>query len=292
MTLTLGADVGGTNARAALVDAAGRIVQSVKAPLVDRSVGAVVETMRALIAPLTSALPTDAPLGVGLAAMVRGSRVINAPNLGWRDVDFGPALAQALRRPVRLVNDLSAAAWGERSAGVARGLDDTLTVFVGTGVGSAIISQGHLLPGATGVAAELGHIKVVPLGGRLCGCGERGCLEAYAGGAKLAEWMAEANLSGGVDELERAARRGDRAASAIYDEASSALALAIANQVTVLNPAIVVLGGGVLVHAPGIVQRIRETIATRTCAAARDGLRVELAALGDDAGLVGAALLP
>lgn len=291
MTLHLGADIGGTNARVALVESSGRLVRALKAPLPDRSVEAVVATVQSLIARLGDRGPSGSTLGVGLAAMLRGSLVVNAPNLGWYDVDFGSALAHAVGRPVRLVNDLSAAAWGERLAGVARGLDDTFTVFVGTGVGSAIISQGRLLHGATGVAAEFGHTKVVAEGGRPCGCGEHGCLEAYVGGARLLQWMRESGLQGTPADLERAAAQGDSTAKALYDTASGYLALAIANQVTMLNPAMVVLGGGVLMHTPGIVKRIREVIAQRSGAAAREGLRVELAELGDDSGIVGAALL-
>jgi len=293
VTLHLGADVGGTNARVALVESSGRLVHAVKAALPDRSVEAVVATVKSLVTQVQMQEhgPTSPALGVGLAAMLRGPLVVNAPNLGWRDVDFGTALSHAVGRPVRLVNDLSAAAWGERLAGAARGLDDTFTVFVGTGVGSAIISQGHLLHGATGVAAEFGHTKVVAEGGRPCGCGEHGCLEAYIGGARLTQWMREAGLDGTPDDLERAAAKGDAAARGLYDTASGYLALAIANQVTMLNPAMVVLGGGVLMRTPGIVQRIRDVIARRSGAASREGLRVELAALGDDSGIVGAALL-
>lgn len=291
MTLHLGADVGGTNARVALVESSGRVVHAVKASPADRSVDGVVATLRALVAQLAERAALPPTIGVGLAAMVRGPVVVNAPNLGWRDVDFGAALAHALGRPVRLVNDLSAAAWGERQAGAARGLDDTLTIFIGTGVGSAIISQGHLLQGATGVAGEFGHTKVVAEGGRPCGCGEQGCLEAYLGGARLGLWMQEVGLSGSATDLERWAAEGNSVARELYDTAAGYLALAIANQVTMLNPAMVVLGGGVLSRTPGLVQRVRDVIARRSSVASRQGLRVELAALGDDSGIIGAALL-
>jgi glucokinase len=217
--------------------------------------------------------------------------VVNAPNLGWRDVDFGAALARATGREVQLVNDLSAAAWGEVSAGCAQGERDTFTVFVGTGVGSAIIADGGLLTGATQVAAEFGHVKLVSEGGRACGCGQEGCLEAYAGGAKLAEWMKEEGLSGGAVELEPLAASGNAVAQRLYQYVSSSLALAIANQVTVLNPGMLVLGGGVLSRCPGLVQRIRDTVMARATVASRAELKIELAKLGDDSGLIGAALL-
>lgn len=293
MTLALGLDLGGTNARAAIIErSSGRVVASARHSWADRSPEAVVRESAKLVNELAAQheLPPG-PLGVGFAGMLNGGVVVNAPNLGWRNVDFGGALTRATGREVTLVNDLSAAAWGELSAGCARGASDTFTVFVGTGVGSAIIADGALLTGATQVAGEFGHVKVVARGGRRCGCGQDGCLEAYAGGAKLAEWMKEEGLAGGASELEKLNLAGDATATRLYDFVTSSLALAIANQVTVLNPSVLVLGGGVLARCPGMVQHIRETVATHSTVAARQALKIELAALGDDAGLIGAALL-
>jgi glucokinase len=294
VTLSLGVDLGGTNVRAAVVEReTGRVVASAKQTWTDRSPEAVVRETARLITELTAAHEVaPGPVGVGFAAMLRGDVVVNAPNLGWRDVDFGGPLAAALGRPVRLVNDLSAAAWGELKAGCAKGASDTFTVFVGTGVGAAIITDGKLLAGASQVAAEFGHVKLVTDGGRRCGCGQQGCLEAYVGGAKLGEWMKEEGLPGTASELEVQAQRiGEKKAKTLYDFAVGNLALAIANQVTVLNPAVLVLGGGVLSRCPGMVARIKQVIAHRSTVASREAVRVELAALGDDSGLVGAALL-
>lgn len=289
--VALGVDIGGTNARAAVVDrSTGTLLATVKEPLVDRTPAGVVAVVRSLVEKV-GAGHTVEKVGVGVAGMVRGDVVVNAPNLHWRDVDFGGPLAKALGRSVRLVNDLSAAAWGEFRGGAARGVEDTFTVFVGTGVGSAIISGGRLVQGATGVAAEFGHVKLVPEGGRLCGCGEYGCLEAYMGGAKLTEWMAESGVAGTPSDLERQALEGVTTAKGIYDFAVGHLALAIANQVTVLNPAIVVLGGGVLSRCPGMVKRITDVVMARASAASRSSLQLRMAELGDDSGLVGAALL-
>jgi glucokinase len=222
--------------------------------------------------------------------MLRGGVVVNAPNLGWRDVDFGTPLSAATNRSVRLVNDLSAAAWGEFKAGSAQGTSDSLTVFVGTGVGSAIISGGQLVQGATQVAGEFGHVKIVHEGGRLCGCGQHGCLEAYMGGAKMQEWMKEEGLTGKPADLERMALAGEEPAKRMYDFAVNHLALAVANFVTVMNPGVLVLGGGVLRRCPGVVERIRHTVAARTVASSA-AVRITMASLDDNAGLVGAALL-
>lgn len=291
--LALGVDIGGTNARAAVVDrATGRLVTAAKAPLGDRSPEAVVREVAALISHVAAGHDVaGAPVGVGFAGMLAGSVVVNAPNLGWRDVDFGGELSRALSRRVRLVNDLSAAAWGERCAGAARDTTDSFTVFVGTGVGSAVIANGALLTGSTGVAGELGHTKVAVEGGRRCGCGDDGCLEAYMGGARLTDWMRESGLEGTPSDLEARALAGDAKARELYDFAAGHLALAIANQVTVLNPQVVVLGGGVLSRCPGIVKRVTGVVLRRAGVAARRAVQVKLAELGDDSGLVGAALL-
>ena len=180
------------------------------------------------------------------------------------------------------------------------------TVFVGSGVGSAIIANGKLVNGGGGVAGELGHIKVVP-NGRRCGCGELGCLEAYAGGHNLIAQTREllatgrshvlTELTGGDPArvtpvtLEQAAEAGDAEAREIYERASLMLALAVANQVTVLNPARLILGGGVLAHCPGIRRRVLEGVQAYASTTSREGLLISDAELGDDSGLIGAALL-
>jgi len=310
---TLGIDLGGTYARAGVVDAEGRILAAARTALDERMPAAVVSAIqRAAAAALELAGGEDAArvtaCGIGVAGQLRAGGVVSvAPNLGWRDVPFGQMLAAGLRRTVRVVNDLAAAAWGEFSAGAGRGVDDIFVVFVGSGVGSSVIGGGRQLQGATGVAGEFGHIKVVP-GGRLCGCGERGCLEAYAGGHNLNRQMREAMerlgpatrmhaLCGGDPEkltsplLEEAARLGDPAAREIYDGAAMHLGIAIANQVTVLNPARLILGGGVLTHCPGLRRRVEELVQAYANANARAAVQVKTAALGDDSGLIGAALL-
>ncbi len=290
--LALGVDIGGTNARVAVVDSqTGAVVRSAKESWSGREPSVVVETVAVLIEAVSKGLSPTAPLGVGFAGMLDGGRVLNAPNLGWRDVDFGPMLAGRTGRPVTLVNDLSVAAWGEYSAGSAKGVSDVLTVFVGTGVGSAIISHGQLLRGANNVAAEFGHIKVVLEGGRVCGCGQTGCLEAYMGGANLEASMREAGLEGNAAHLEALALTGEPAARKLYDFAVDHLGLALANFVTVLNPAVLVLGGGVLSNCPGMVERVTTLVHARANAPAAKKVRIVMASLGDDAGLVGAALL-
>lgn len=306
---TLGVDLGGTNARAAVVDEQGRIMAVSKTVLVDRSPGAVVEAIaQAAAAAVEQAGAPVKAAGVGAAGQLRGDTGVMAvaPNLGWRNVPLGTLLQERLGYSVRVVNDLRAAAWGELHAGAGRGALDTLTVFVGSGVGSAIISGGRLVTGAGGVAGELGHTKVVP-GGRRCGCGELGCLEAYVGGhnlmAQARELLAAARspvlqeLTGGDPAkvnpimVEQAAEAGDEAAKEVYERAALFLAMAVANQVTVLNPARLVLGGGVLRNAPGLMRRVQEGVRAYASTTSRESLLIVEAELGDDSGIIGAALL-
>jgi glucokinase len=307
---TLGIDLGGTNARAAVVDEQGRILASAKVALTDRSPAAVVE----VIAQATNAaLGANGGvrvqgIGVGAAGQIhRDSGVIAvAPNLGWRNVPLATLLSERLGHPVRVVNDLAAAAWGELNAGAGRGATDVYVVFVGSGVGSCVIANTQLVRGAGGVAGELGHTKVIP-NGRRCGCGELGCLEAYAGGHNLMAQALEVMMAGrspGLMELtegdpsrltpltlERAAEAGDLAAREIHDRAGQMLGMAIANMVTVLNPARLIIGGGVLMHCPGIRRYVVEGVQAFASNTSREGLLIAEAELGDDSGIIGAAML-
>ncbi|HEX8441516.1 ROK family protein [Archangium sp.] len=306
---TLGIDLGGTFARAAVVDEQGKIVAASKIPLAERSPSAVVECIaHAAEVAVASAGTSVKACGVGAAGQIHGESGVLAvaPNLGWRNVPLGEMLRGRLGFNVRVVNDLSAAAWGELNAGAGRGAQDMYTVFVGSGVGSAIIAGGRLVNGGGGVAGELGHIKVVP-NGRRCGCGELGCLEAYVGGhnliAQTRELLATGrstmlkDLTGGDPArvtpvtLEHAADAGDAEAREIYERASLMLAIAVANQVTVLNPARLILGGGVLSHCPGMRRRVLEGVQAYASTTSREGLLITDAELGDDSGLIGAALL-
>jgi glucokinase len=314
--LALGIDLGGTNARAGLVDSAsGRVVAAHKLPHQERSPAAVVATIGAAVRRAAGAAGVEpaglGTAGVGVAGQCLGSSgvVLNAPNLGWRDVPLGALLGAALGLDVRVVNDLSAAAWGERRFGAARGVDDAALVFVGSGVGAGLILGARLHEGGRGVAGELGHVKVAPRGAvpRRCGCGEWGCLEAYAGGMNLAERLREDVADGkaaavlaaaggdpgrlNAPAVEVAYAHGDPYARELWAEVGELVGTAAANLVTLLNPLRLVLGGGVLLGCENLERIVRAHVADRVLRAARRDFEVRRAELGDDAGLVGAALL-
>jgi glucokinase len=314
--LALGLDLGGTNARAALVDRdSGQVLAGHRVLLCDRSPAAVLEVVMQAIREAAAGhdVATFGGVGVGVAGQCLGTTgvVLNAPNLGWRDVPFGDLLQRALGLPVRVANDLSAAAWGEKRFGAAKGVADVVLVFVGSGVGSGLILGGRLHEGARGVAGELGHVKVRPTRPetklRRCGCGATGCLEAYTSGVNIAARVRE-ELGAGAHSLvsklveedlaqvsaavvEQAWTQGDPYARALWDEVAELLGNAIATVVTLLNPARVILGGGVLLGCMQLERLVRERFDAQVSASAAAGLTFERAFLGDDAGVIGAALL-
>lgn len=308
MAIALGIDVGGTNLRAALVDlATGQVVAHQRERQSSRAPADVVATVARLVAALPAAAGT--PAGVGFAGQLRGDSgmVLNAPNLGWRDVPLGEMLAAALGARVRVVNDLSAAAWGEYRFGAARGGAQALVVFAGTGVGAGVVLGGRLHEGAHGVAGELGHVKVQRPAGeepRRCGCGAWDCLEAWAGGAAVTARVREAVARGRVPasgdadaprheaaRVEAAARAGEAWARAFWTDTAGLLGRAVANAATLLDPGRVVLGGGLLLGNPLLYEEVERAVRAETSRTAAAGMTVERAALGDDAGVVGAALI-
>lgn len=299
--IRLGADVGGTTLRL-------RVQREGEAPQVyRRSWSAGARTPEDLVAHLERLLDAaglepggeQPSLGLAIAGQLdaRARVVRNAPNLGWRDVALGSLLEARLAGRVGrivLLNDLHAAALAEVHGGAARGYAHALLVFVGTGVGGALVLGGRLVRGEGGVAGEIGHVKVQGEAAA-CGCGERGCVEALCGGRAL-----EASLRQEVPALAEAARpladwqgaivRGDSAATALCARRGAMLGRVIAGAVTLFNPGIVVLGGGVLRNVPAFRERVEASIRADVLRASALGLRIESAHCGDDSGAVGAAL--
>ncbi len=297
-----GFDVGGTNARLEVFDKSYKTVFSERRPVRDAL------TPQAMAKRLSEMLMDSGidgnrlkSIGLGIAGQMSadGQMVFNSPNLGWRNIAFGALLAEELRgfssAKVAVANDLNALLWGEYMLGAARGTTDALAVFVGTGVGGAIIANGGLVHGAGGKAGEIGHMKVA-FGGRLCGCGEFGCLEAYAGGIHLERRLVELSR-----DLEAAKGMDLAAADAaifevselrtVWEEVTTFLGATIANAVTMLNPEVVVLGGGVLENLPNFRDMTLRKTTPLILSACRDDVRFEMSALKDRAGVLGAAML-
>jgi len=313
----VGIDWGGTNFRAALV----RLDEGREPEILDRldrrrpSSGHLEHDLVWAGQQLDQLAPKVRSVGVGLAAMVhsRDGILRKAPNMGWdlrqQGVGFGSLAATIFGRDVVVVNDMSAIAWGEHCFGVGQDTESMLCISLGTGLGGAMIADGHLWDGSGGVAVEIGHLKVRP-GGRLCGCGARGCVEAYVGGRQLLERFRQdlkpggsghasqaLRLAGGIVEavhpghVDEAAKRGDSYAQDLWDEVSEFLALAISHAVTLFDPGVVVGGGTVWMGCPDLRRRVEARVRSLANAPATEALAFRLAKLGDDAGILGAALL-
>ena len=185
MTATIGIDVGGTKIAGGVVSAEGKIIDEARRETPARDVAATRKVIAELVRELADRQDVGA-VGIGAAGFVAADRstVMFAPNVAWRDEPLGALLSEELSMPVVVENDVNAAAWGEFQFGAGEDVNDLLMVAVGTGVGGGIVLDGELIRGAFGVAAEIGHIRVVPQG-LLCGCGRHGCWEQYASGRAL-----------------------------------------------------------------------------------------------------------
>jgi glucokinase len=316
MTLAIGIDLGGTNMRAAVVDTAATeasLGPELKLPLPGSAPDTVADLVARAVSDLVAASGAKAtPIGIGIAGMLKGNSgvVEKAPNLGWHDVDFRALLAARLpgHAVVRLANDVGAITYGEYTFGAGRGSQNLLCIYAGTGIGGGLIADGRLITGATGIASEIGHTKVV-LGpdARLCGCGQRGCIEAYAGGRNLAN-RARAELSQGATSLavelaggdplkvhpghlDEAVARGDAYATALWDEIAPLFGMVVANAVTLLNPERVIFGGGVLWGARELRERARSWYERLVNAPSGAACQIVKAALSEDAGVLGSASL-
>jgi glucokinase len=290
-TAVIGFDVGGTNLRSARADAAGVLSGRRERPTPTGSPEALIDALtdeaRAQMA------DSPEPVGaIGLAMKgfcnVRTGVVHGCKGLGW-DVDaplVGP-LAEAAGVPVRLVNDVNAAAWSEARA---RGCRDLVSVFVGTGVGTGLVSSGVLLEGHRGCAAEGGHI-LFRENGVAYAAGEAGCYEAYLGGAALAQRARDARVAEDTVGLVAAWTAGDDRAALIMEDACAAMASLVRLLVGMLDPEVVVVGGGVARACPALLSAAQAALDPHPMLARSGAVEVCSGDLDADAGLVGAALL-
>ena len=306
--LACGIDVGGTKIAGGVVDADGRILEELKVESPAEDAGAMEKAIAALVTDLASRHDI-ACVGIGAAGYIDSGRahVLFAPNLAWRDLDLKAELEARVHLPVVVENDANAAAWGEFVFGAGKDIDDLLLVTVGTGVGGGIVLDGKLHRGAFGVAAEIGHMRVVP-GGILCGCGNRGCLESYGSGTALVREARAAAEMGSLlarDLIDRAggdvsaingpliteaARAGDGFAIERLAELGTWLGEGIASLAAVLDPAMVAIGGGVSEAEDLLIDPIRAAFGKQlTGRGHRPVAEIRKAELGNKAGLIGAA---
>lgn len=306
MGLTCGIDAGGTKIAGAVVDEGGTIIDEHRVVSPATHAAAIEDAIAELVHELASRHPIEA-VGIGAAGYVDAARsvVLFAPNIAWRDEQLRTEIAKRVDLPVVVENDANAAAWGEFRFGAAEDVDDMLLITVGTGVGGGLVLGGELYRGAFGIAAEIGHVRVVPRG-RVCGCGNLGCLEQYASGTALvretrelvetAEATALLAMAGGdplkIDGplITSAAQQGDPFAVHQIAEVGRWLGEAIASLTAVVDPGAVVIGGGVseageLLLAPARDAFLRELPGRGH----RPTAEIRVASLGNKAGVIGAA---
>lgn len=306
--LTIGVDIGGTKIAAGLVTPEGELIRKTKA----RTPATPSEIVTAVIA-VVNELSHDqdiAAVGVAAAGFVGADRatVRFAPNVAWREEPLRERLRGGIDAPVVIENDANAAGWAEYRFGVGRNTHDMVMLTVGTGLGGALILGGQLVRGAFGVAAELGHMRVVPSGAP-CGCGREGCWEQYASGSALVRWgnevlmtrpdaersaLAAAARDGGGEltgpMITSVAQRGDLLAIELLETLGRWLGEGMSAIASLIDPEVFVIGGGVsaageLLRAPAEEGFLSELSGRGH----RPEARVVLASFSNDAGIVGAA---
>lgn len=301
-------DFGGTHLRAALVDESGQVVKHIKRRTqADQGPERVFTNLAGAIIDIAGRISGETLLGVGVAApgpvdQVTGT-IYSPPNLpGWGDVPLAQILSQRTRLPVVLGNDANLAALGEHTFGAGVGRSEMIYLTISTGIGGGIITHNHLLLGQRGLASELGHMLVVPDGPQ-CSCGLRGHLEALGSGPAIARRMAGLLRAGfpssvqvvdgvvSTEQIVLVARKGDALSRRVLEEAGTFIGMGIATLVHTFAPQRFVIGGGVSNAGDLLLEPMRRAANERVLGAYRGSYDIVLAALGDDAGLLGAAAL-
>ncbi len=297
-------DLGGTQLRAGLGTESRGIVHRVTART-DHSEGP--DSVLRQVAAMAEAVLSDTDtrhadirrLAIAAPGPLRPDRgvVYDAPNMpGWHEVAIVRELERLTGIPVVAVNDANAAALGEHTFGAGRGYRHVVYLTVSTGIGGGVIVNDQLLEGWHGTAGELGHMTI-DRNGPECVCGNVGCLEALASGTSIARRFRERRMAGepsllppgaGAAEISAAASAGDPLAADVFQGAAEDLGHGVVNAIHIFSPEIVIIGGGVSQAGIALFEPVRAVVAARAMAIPRQDVRIEPAALGDNAGLFGA----
>jgi glucokinase len=307
----VGVDVGGTKVAAGVVDANGEIVSQTRVPMV--STASAEEGLSAVLQAIAQVLPEgDAQVaGIGICAPgpldpITGV-ILNPPNVPcWRDFPLAEAVQKAYRVPVRVDNDANAAALAEARWGAGRGYPSMFYATIGTGIGTGIIFDGHIFHGRTGAAGEGGHVSI-DYRGPLCKCGKPGCIEVFASGTaigkrarqKISEgskssmlYLAGGNLEAVTGEIVgKAFASGDPLATEILTETAEMVALWLGNMIDLLDPHVIVVGGGAAALIQPFFDRIRRRIPQLTVNPRANEVSIVSSRYGADSGIAGGAAL-
>lgn len=309
MTLTIGVDVGGTKVAAGVVDEDGTVVAETRRDSPADDPAKMRHAIIDAIGELTRSHRVEA-VGIGAAGWIDPTRstVLFAPNIAWQNEPLREQVSAATGLPVVVENDANVAAWAEFRFGAARDADDSMVMItVGTGVGGGIVIGGELLRGANGIAAEFGHVLAVG-GGHRCGCGRLGCVEQYASGRALARFAREGakrspeqartllDLAGGDVAaisgrmVTAAAQAGDVVAIEAFAELGHWLGTSLADMAQILDPQVLVLGGGVIEAGELLLGPVRRAYSAALARRSRLPVAaIRPAELGTAAGMIGAA---
>lgn len=292
-----GVDIGGTTVKLGLVSREGDLLDKREFPTF-RDVEATFDDIAGHMRQVLDAFPGCICVGAGVGVpgpVVEQSKVIHCANLGWRDVNIAQELSGRADVPVRVANDANLAALGESWQGGGKGCRNLVLFTVGTGVGGGIICDGHIIAGASGGGGEVGHMPVPFHTDWQCGCGKLGCLEVTASAtgiiraARQYSPFKEMDKIGAKDVYDAAAA-GDENAQAVVKEAATALGYAAASVSCVVNPEIILLGGGVSAAGSALLGPVEAAFKENVLEACSD-VRFALAQLGNNAGIYGGAAL-
>ncbi len=307
----VGVDLGGTNIKLGIITTTGQVVRKISVPTEgqggpDHVIKRMCDATLDLIAQAGVDKDRVAAVGIGAPGSMSHTdgMILTPPNLpGWKNVPLRDRIAEGTGIPANLENDANAAAYGEFWIGGGKGTTDMVFFTLGTGIGGGIIIGGQLVRGSFDNGGELGHMIVQP-GGRLCGCGQRGCIEAYASANFTAVRAVEGIRSGEASSLKErldqnlpvetphvieAAYAGDAYAARIWDETCQLLAIACINVQHFSNPQKILFGGGMIGAGDRLLEPVRKYFLELTWKAAEDYPSIDFATLGNDAGFIGAA---
>jgi glucokinase len=307
--LNVGVDIGGTNIKFGIIDENGKILLQKKiktepdrgSDVIVRSIIQGIDTILEK-ASLRHVDIRSVGLGVPGTADSNNGAVVYAPNLSWENVEIAKPIQQAINVPVYIVQDTRAAAWAEYLIGAGKGLRGVASVTLGTGLGCGMVFDGRIFYGALNTAGEFGH-QIVELDGKLCNCGRRGCLEAYAGGLAILrdtkqripevyELLQKSPSKVGVHDVYQLAQEGNAQARQLTDNVVKYIGIGLVNLINISSVELISLSGGIS-NAPAelLLDPLRQFIQDRAYVTIADKVRVCRSALGEDAPLIGAALL-
>ncbi|ACZ09914.1 Glucokinase [Sebaldella termitidis] len=311
MDYYVGIDLGGTNTKIGVVDKEGNKIftTTIKTESIDGyeiSLNRIADILKENLKEYEITLDKVGGVGIGVPGPVVQTRIVKFfANFPWpENLNLAEEFEKRIGLKVRADNDVNVITLGEMWKGAGKGHSNVLGIAIGTGIGGGIILNGQLVSGKNGTGGEIGHTKLVR-DGKLCGCGQKGCWEAYASATGLireAQGRLIVNKKNQLYEMTKgreleakdvfdAAKAGDKFSVDIVDYEAEYLAMGISNLLNTLDPEIVVLGGGVSLAGDFLIDRVKESLKKYALPSALEGLKIVQAELGNDAGILGAAYL-